>query len=503
MIGCGYVNNKGFAITSLIYGLAIMGFLLIVTIMATLSSTRRSIKEISNSVEQDLLNAGKSSFVYTSSSIDQANEFIIPSGEGGLYRVELWGAGGGDPVENSCSGKPGSYVTGVIYLNDGDKLYSWVGPCGNTSRITFSNDGGNTNLDPNKIIMQAGRGGTEYSGGTVCFNKPDEDYKTINGITSCAGSNVLNSSLARDADVGTNSFISGNPVIGGSMVGGRYFVDGYMMSGANKGPGKVAIQKINSGNDLNSFRSSVWNNVGRVNLEVEGNNESKCSVTYSSAGNISSTVNSNLSIINVDDLTLICDESIVGKNVKIEFGSNVIFDGKYYNNGLAGIKLSAYQTFSRSSFPEHGNYYIIPVNSNGKVFTAANDPDVLLKLNSLLGQNRQKFSIDSLGDSKYRLIESSKFRAMDIFNDENIIGNDISTKGYYNTVSDIGDQKWNIQKNYDGTFSIKTPLPPMNHDNKNSGYITASGNDLKIGEISASGPTTAQKYFIYSIDYGR
>ena len=43
----------------------------------------------------------------------------------------------------------------------------------------------------------------------------------------------------------------------------------------------------------------------------------------------------------------------------------------------------------------------------------------------------------------------------------------------------------------------------MNHDNKNSGYITASGNDLKIGEISASGPTTAQKYFIYSIDYGR
>ena len=37
----------------------------------------------------------------------------------------------------------------------------------------------------------------------------------------------------------------------------------------------------------------------------------------------------------------------------------------------------------------------------------------------------------------------------------------------------------------------------MNHDNKNSGYITASGNDLKIGEISASGPTTAQKYFIY------
>ena len=45
------LNKKGFAISTLIYGLSILGLLLITMLMSTLSNTRSNAKEMSNAIE--------------------------------------------------------------------------------------------------------------------------------------------------------------------------------------------------------------------------------------------------------------------------------------------------------------------------------------------------------------------------------------------------------------------------------------------------------------------
>ena len=57
------MNNKGFAITTLIYGLSILGIMLIMLLMSTLSATRYNNRELSNTIETELNRFSKTSIV--------------------------------------------------------------------------------------------------------------------------------------------------------------------------------------------------------------------------------------------------------------------------------------------------------------------------------------------------------------------------------------------------------------------------------------------------------
>ena len=48
------MNNKGFAITTLLYGLSILGLLLILVLMSTVTSNRHNTKEVVQEIEEDL-----------------------------------------------------------------------------------------------------------------------------------------------------------------------------------------------------------------------------------------------------------------------------------------------------------------------------------------------------------------------------------------------------------------------------------------------------------------
>ena len=107
------VNNKGFAITTLIYGLAILVLLLIVIIMATLSSMRSNIKEMATQVENELLSLSTSSAEYTSEDVGY-NVFTTPVSGNGYYRIEVWSP----PKYTSPTEATGTYVTGIIKLDE-------------------------------------------------------------------------------------------------------------------------------------------------------------------------------------------------------------------------------------------------------------------------------------------------------------------------------------------------------------------------------------------------
>ena len=114
------LNNKGFAISTLIYGLAIMGIMIVAILMATMAQTRANTRNIVKSIEEDLNRFSKTetSFKPIGSDIT-SQEYIVPAS--GWYKIELWGSQG------SGNGGKGAYTGGIIELTEGDILYFYVG----------------------------------------------------------------------------------------------------------------------------------------------------------------------------------------------------------------------------------------------------------------------------------------------------------------------------------------------------------------------------------------
>ena len=125
------MNQKGFAVTSVLYGLAILGMMVIVILMGTLSSSRNNVNEEAKSTEDMLLSYGESQVTFTSNK-----SYTVP--EDGWYRIEAFGSG--------TSSNRGNYVTGVIKLTKGNILnlnISSSGPTqvkiGGTTLISVNN----------------------------------------------------------------------------------------------------------------------------------------------------------------------------------------------------------------------------------------------------------------------------------------------------------------------------------------------------------------------------
>ena len=162
------MNNKGFAITTVIYGLSILGILLIAIIMGNLSTNRSNIKQLSRDIDNELNFYSRASISYSYTVDNDLQQFEVPVGQSGWYRIELWGASG-----NGVNGGKGAYTTGIIKLTEGDLLYFKVGgsedgKVGGSTDVRIIDD--NSKIGLMSRIMVAGGGGTETGadGGTLC-----------------------------------------------------------------------------------------------------------------------------------------------------------------------------------------------------------------------------------------------------------------------------------------------------------------------------------------------
>ena len=121
-------NNKGFAISTVIYGLSIMGILLVAIMMATMSANRTHTTELAKSIEEELNRISRTEVSYTflvdndENNMPLPQQYIVPEGQSGFYRIELWGSQGG-----GATGGYGAYTSGIIKLQEGDSLYFYVG----------------------------------------------------------------------------------------------------------------------------------------------------------------------------------------------------------------------------------------------------------------------------------------------------------------------------------------------------------------------------------------
>lgn len=159
------LNNKGFAISTLIYGLAIMGIMIVAILMATMAQTRSNTSSLAKSIEEELNRFSKTETSFKGNDGPEAQEYIVP--ESGWYKIELWGTQGG------TNGGKGAYTSGVIELEEGEVLYFYVGKqtsgSGKETDVRVLNGAYADEMSyETRIMVAAGGGsGTNADGGTL------------------------------------------------------------------------------------------------------------------------------------------------------------------------------------------------------------------------------------------------------------------------------------------------------------------------------------------------
>ncbi len=122
------MNNKGFAISTMLYGLSIIGLLIAVSLLQTISSTRSEEKQLVTSIEDELNTFSATSKFFGGPGITKAT-YQIPNYETGWYKIELWGAKAGTVL--------GSYSSATLYLQKKTPLYIFLGTKSSTSAATY------------------------------------------------------------------------------------------------------------------------------------------------------------------------------------------------------------------------------------------------------------------------------------------------------------------------------------------------------------------------------
>lgn len=255
-----------------------------------------------------ILNDADSKYKYASASVDNESMKIFTVPTTGKYKIELWGANGGDDDTYGKGGK-GGYITGQINLTQGQNLYIYVGKSGVSSSAGASggfNGGGNAGPSgssgggggatdirqggtqlTDRILVAGGGGGAGDNhnggaGGVTSYN--------VAGLIGAAGGNGISSNSANQTPV-FSSYNGATLKAGGTSLNGNgtfgqgasHSSDGGGGGGGYYGGGagdSVSGYTDNGGGGGSSFAASVILS-GTMSTKVrdDGGTDGKCVIT--------------------------------------------------------------------------------------------------------------------------------------------------------------------------------------------------------------------------------
>lgn len=614
------LNNKGFAISTLIYGLALMGIMIIAILMATMAQTRSNTSSLVKSIEDELnrYSRTETSFKPIGETI-QSQEYVVPTS--GWYKIELWGTQGGR------SGGKGAYTSGVIELTQGDTLYVYVGVYrprnpGYATEVRVRNGEYNDDISYETTIMAAAGGGRFHNtadGGTL-YGYSDKMYSYggfINSqvedgnfsLAALGDDNPTNGSLVgfiKDYNVSSDTnpqagvkvpsplgnygggcgyFQSNNEKTGGTSFiagyagcygiskgqtkddiskleyyereyveeetvvtpsylptkkGDYYFVDGVMMPGVKTGDGYARIERVKPKLDANSTlkrKNSSLNNVRYIRDCTSTPDVTWDKIVVSVKGNsIHPSLNGTGSCrwidlgesYDIDELAVFHGNSGVDyKNHYIQVSSdmeNWINIKEHGSNTeisetetVTGYRVSAYQYDSTKELPAKGNYIIKPVLSENKVLTSIESSETNanpITIEPYSGSKKQIWTIELITDKKispgyvenipstyeYKIVETSKTKALSITQDENRNYNTVSTLSKFNDKGRNEPQIWKIKVVGNGTYEISTVVA-----GNGTGNLIAQTNDTvpkyNNNIIVAKNNSTTARFRLIQVDY--
>ena len=145
------LNNKGFAISIIIYSVGSLAVLTLILILAIDSGIRKNNTTIVDAIKDELNAASQRRWTFTYSGAPVA--FTAP--ETGTYQLQVWGAAGGSL--GGTAGK-GGYATAKLTLTHNSTIYVVVGGSGNGYNGGY-NGGGNGGESTGAEGSQSGAGG--------------------------------------------------------------------------------------------------------------------------------------------------------------------------------------------------------------------------------------------------------------------------------------------------------------------------------------------------------
>ena len=203
------LNNKGFAITTLLYGLLSVAFLIMTLLMGIMSTNRQNTSVLVDRIEEELNRYGETETTFA--FLGESQEYIVPYGQAGWYKIELWAA--------STSKGGGDYTSGIIYLPENTALYFYLGEsCTSDSACQNVFNKGNTEVrilptgagqwnDAASIrstIMRAGGYDESYVSGMSGMNSVNEDGTVSNQTNHFSGRFFLNGLLMEEGNLNSN-----------------------------------------------------------------------------------------------------------------------------------------------------------------------------------------------------------------------------------------------------------------------------------------------------------
>lgn len=228
-------NQKGFAITVMLYSVLALATLVLVLILTTMSATRKNNSNLIDHIKDDLNNASygtETTFTYTG----DVSEYTV--GREGYYRIRLWGASGSRGSGGDITGVAGkgAYTEGIIYLYAGDQLYFYLGERGNggcsnyleCSSLAFNGGGlGGYFTSPLTYRFASGGGASDVR---LVRGNWNDDLSLRSRIMVAAGG-ASGDDLYSGGDGGTLIGVDGYTSTGGSIAGGG----GSQISGGSSG----------------------------------------------------------------------------------------------------------------------------------------------------------------------------------------------------------------------------------------------------------------------------
>lgn len=283
------LNNKGFAITSIIYAMLLLFVVLMMLTIATLGR-KKNLLDKSREDTKTILNEFYQTFDYDYTGDVQT--FVAP--RDGYYNIELWGAQGGnisgigyDMYGNSrgeltYTGGKGAYTTGVVYLMKNQTLYVYVGGKGSQNISLTTTDkqdvggynGGGSLLAGQGIFGASGGGSTDIRLTLGSWN----DFNSLKSrIMVAAGGGGAN---FRNQGYGEGNGGAGGTLIGingsESLTAGSYFRSDYspgyeIGTGGTQTSGGHRILYYLDGTVVEDFNCTTCN--GQFGMALQNQNQ--------------------------------------------------------------------------------------------------------------------------------------------------------------------------------------------------------------------------------------
>lgn len=509
------MDNRGFAISSLLYGLLLVAFLVVAVLMSVMAANRKNTSTLINKIEEDLNrhSATVTEFEYTG----DVQEFIVPHRKQGWYKIELWGAAAAGTIGDSTTNR-GSYTSGIVYLEENAHLYFYIGGTGISGTTTYNQ------LDSTK----AGGGGAtdvrSLSAGKNGDTQASKDTIFMLAAGGNDGGNYRDASYDGDTDAG-ESYIS---TYGGQRFRVYPVLNGVMMHAVNGGAGKATIELVsqnpqnvlppkrhtglkevayvkdcitvsdmttpkNGGYELWSevqiyaevttsanYSQNLVTNVkaGSTALPSEIKNTSMAGITGTlttngiSNGSQSCVVAELGGVRNLEEISffhyLTAGTKITAEEISIsKNGSGYQTLVKYNSNTRPketeeGIRISARQ-LGRNDVPEGAhNYYLELANGPGRLATGTTSEDGrnITQLMFNEGAKKRKWTITKIDSNYYKITEAQDFLALQPSQTDSVglAENGITVSTLSPFTNEIW-QKWKIVKQDSDYHQIMYSVP--------------------------------------------